>query len=78
MIWTPEWIVEPAPMLTSSPMVASGWTSTSAASFAVGLTHGQRADADPAAAGGRGWKKATTRAKARWASSTWMAGSPAG
>ena len=38
MIVAPEWMVEPAPISTSSPIVAPGCTSTSAASRAPGLT----------------------------------------
>ena len=46
MMWTPEWIVEPAPMVTSSPMVAKGWMSTFAADLGGRADHRQRADAD--------------------------------
>ena len=38
MMWTPEWIVEPSPIVTPSPMVANGWISTSLPIVAVGLT----------------------------------------
>ena len=73
MMWTPEWIVVPSPIVTSSPMVAKGWMSTFLPSEAVGLTAAMRlTPIRLAARAGRKWS--TILAKAAWTSSTRIAG----
>ena len=77
MMCTPAWIVEPAPIFTSSPIVAKGCTLTSAPSMAVGLTAASRLIPTRFAVR-RGRKWLTMRENAWCESSTWMAGVPSG
>ena len=82
-MWTPEWIVEPSPMVTPSPMVAKGWMSTFAADLGGGADDRQRADADPRrlrAAGRNGarWRRTPhERRPPGWPEVRWARNRPA-